>query len=303
PHGGADAAAAPARRGAREDPRDPARPAAVPRGSAARADDGRARRRRGSPPRHRARALVATREPARAARARREPRRLPHRQRRDRRERTRRGPGLGVRAHRRPRPRSRVRTRACVALRRRRQAPRWDRRRRRVRRSLQRVDRPRCRPARARLLGARGQRRVGDRLSDAGAAPPAGAGPQRRARRSRAAGRRGRVRDLSPAREVGNVSERPTAQELTEAIAEFLGGEILPTLDDQRLRFRTLVAMNALSIVYRELDALPPEDDTERRELARRIRAGDVEPGTLARVKADVEARLRVNSPRALERY
>jgi Domain of unknown function (DUF6285) len=99
------------------------------------------------------------------------------------------------------------------------------------------------------------------------------------------------------------VSERPTAQELTEAIAEFLGGEILPTLDDQRLRFRTLVAMNALSIVYRELDALPPEDDTERRELARRIRAGDVEPGTLARVKADVEARLRVNSPRALERY
>ncbi|HZQ89432.1 MAG TPA: DUF6285 domain-containing protein [Gaiellaceae bacterium] len=99
------------------------------------------------------------------------------------------------------------------------------------------------------------------------------------------------------------MSERPTAQELTEAIAEFLGGEILPTLDDQRLRFRTLVAMNALSIVYRELDALPPEDDTERRELARRIRAGDVEPGTLARVKADVEARLRVNSPRALERY
>jgi len=99
------------------------------------------------------------------------------------------------------------------------------------------------------------------------------------------------------------VSERPTAQELTEAIAEFLGGEILPTLDDQRLRFRTLVAMNALSIVYRELDALPPEDDSERRELARRIRAGDVEPGTLARVKADVEARLRVNSPRALERY
>ena len=99
------------------------------------------------------------------------------------------------------------------------------------------------------------------------------------------------------------MSERPTAQELTEAIAEFLGGEILPTLDDQRLRFRTLVAMNALSIVYRELDALPPEDDSERRELARRIRAGDVEPGTLARVKADVEARLRVNSPRALERY
>ena len=47
------------------------------------------------------------------------------------------------------------------------------------------------------------------------------------------------------------MSERPTARELTEAIQEFLGGEILPTLTDQRLRFRMLVAMNALSIVYR----------------------------------------------------
>jgi hypothetical protein len=99
------------------------------------------------------------------------------------------------------------------------------------------------------------------------------------------------------------MSERPTAQELTEAIAEFLGGEILPTLDDHRLRFRTLVAMNALGIVHRELAALPPEEDTERRELVRRIRAGDVEPGMLARVKADVEARLLVASPRYLERY
>ena len=97
--------------------------------------------------------------------------------------------------------------------------------------------------------------------------------------------------------------ERPTAQELTEAIVEFLGGEILPTLHDHRLRFRMLVAMNALGIVHRELAALPPEDDTERRELARRIRVGDVPPGTLATVKADVEARLRVASPRTLEQY
>ena len=99
------------------------------------------------------------------------------------------------------------------------------------------------------------------------------------------------------------MSERPTAQELTEAIAEFLGGEILPTLDDHRLRFRTLVAMNALGIVHRELAALPPEDDAVRSELARRIRAGDVDPGMLAQVKADVEARLRIASPRYPERY
>jgi hypothetical protein len=99
------------------------------------------------------------------------------------------------------------------------------------------------------------------------------------------------------------MTERPTAQELTEAILEFLGGEILPTLTDHRLRFRMLVAMNALSIVYRELEGLPPGDDTEQRELAAMIRAGDVPPGTLSQVKADVEARLRVASPRYLEGY
>ncbi len=99
------------------------------------------------------------------------------------------------------------------------------------------------------------------------------------------------------------MSERPTAQELAEAILEFLGGEILPTLDDHRLRFRTLVAMNALGIVHRELAALPPRDDAADRELVRRIRAGDVPPGTLAHVKAGVEERLRVASPRYLERY
>ena len=99
------------------------------------------------------------------------------------------------------------------------------------------------------------------------------------------------------------MSERPTAQELSEAILEFLGAEILPTLTDHRLRFRLLVAMNALGIVYRELEALPAVDDSALRELAARIREGDVPPGTLARVKADVEARLKIASPQFLEKY
>ena len=99
------------------------------------------------------------------------------------------------------------------------------------------------------------------------------------------------------------MSERPTAAELAEAILEFLAGEILPIVTDQRLRFRTLVAMNALSIVYRELERLPAEDDAEQRELAARIRSGDVPPGTLDRVKGDVEARLRIASPRYSEQY
>jgi hypothetical protein len=99
------------------------------------------------------------------------------------------------------------------------------------------------------------------------------------------------------------VSERPTADELAEAIEEFLADEVLPTLDDRRARFRMLVALNALGIVRRELAKLPPEDDAEQRDLAARVRAGDVPAGTLARVKADVEARLRVASPRNLDRY
>jgi hypothetical protein len=64
-----------------------------------------------------------------------------------------------------------------------------------------------------------------------------------------------------------------------------------------------LVALNALGIVYRELAALEAEDDAEQRELARRIRAGDVPPGTLALVKAGVETRLAVASPLYLDRY
>ena len=99
------------------------------------------------------------------------------------------------------------------------------------------------------------------------------------------------------------MTERPTPDELADAIEEFLAGEILPTLADQRLRFRMLVALNALGIVRRELARLPPEDDAEQRELAARIRADDVPRGTLARVKAGVRERLRIASPRYLERY
>ena len=98
-------------------------------------------------------------------------------------------------------------------------------------------------------------------------------------------------------------TDRPNASELATAVREFLEAEILPVLTDHRLRFRTLVAMNALSIVYRELERLPLEDDAEQCELAQRIRNGDVPPGTLARVKRDVAERLRIASPRYLETY
>ena len=71
------------------------------------------------------------------------------------------------------------------------------------------------------------------------------------------------------------MTDRPNARELAAAVREFLETEILPMLDDHRLRFRTLVAMNALSIVERESPppAAPDEEDVQ---MARRIRAGDV---------------------------
>jgi hypothetical protein len=100
------------------------------------------------------------------------------------------------------------------------------------------------------------------------------------------------------------MSDRPTALELLEAVEEFLSSEVLPTLDDQRLKFRTLVAMNALGIARRELEADEPGlGEDEIRELARKIRAGDVPADAHAVLKEHVAAKLRVSNPQYLERY
>ena len=98
------------------------------------------------------------------------------------------------------------------------------------------------------------------------------------------------------------MSDRPNALELAAAVRTFLEDEILPTLDDPRLRFRTLVAMNALSIVERE-SLEPEEQDPAEWDLARRIRAGDVRDGDLELLREQVAARLRIASPAYLERY
>jgi hypothetical protein len=98
------------------------------------------------------------------------------------------------------------------------------------------------------------------------------------------------------------MTDRPSAGELAAAVREFLELEILPTLEDHRLRFRTLVAMNALSIVERE-SPLPSALDDEEMEMARRIRAGDVREDDLARLEEKVRRRLLVASPAYLDRY
>jgi Domain of unknown function (DUF6285) len=100
------------------------------------------------------------------------------------------------------------------------------------------------------------------------------------------------------------MPDRPRAPELIEAVWEFLSTEILPTLDDHRLKFRTLVAMNALGIARRELESDEADlSEDELRELATRIRAGDVPPATHAKLKAHVAAKLRVSNPAYLEKY
>jgi hypothetical protein len=100
------------------------------------------------------------------------------------------------------------------------------------------------------------------------------------------------------------MPDRPTAPELIEAVFEFLSAELLPMLDDHRIKFRTLVAMNALAIARRELDddvEWPSEE--ELRELARRIRVGDVDDDLLPRLKEHVAGKLRISNPAYLERY
>jgi hypothetical protein len=100
------------------------------------------------------------------------------------------------------------------------------------------------------------------------------------------------------------VTDRPTAPELIEAVREFLELEILPTLEDHRFKFRTLVAMNALVIAEREITASEAAvSDEELLALARRIRDGDVPEGVLGRLKEHVAAKLESASPRCLERY
>ena len=100
------------------------------------------------------------------------------------------------------------------------------------------------------------------------------------------------------------MPDRPDALELLEAVTEFLADEVLPTLDDHRLKFRTLVALNALGIAYRELvRGSEPQSREELAELARRIRAGAVPDDALPRLKEHVAAKLAVSNPAWLERY
>jgi hypothetical protein len=100
------------------------------------------------------------------------------------------------------------------------------------------------------------------------------------------------------------VPDRPDALELIEAVTEFLAEEVLPAATDHRQKFRTLVALNALGVAYRELQSDEPQlNEAELRDLAQRIRNNEVDEGMLPRLKEHVAAKLRISNPAYLERY
>ncbi len=126
------------------------------------------------------------------------------------------------------------------------------------------------------------------------------------------------------------MQPRPNNPELATAVREFLETEILPTMTDARLKFRTLVAMNALSMLERsnlEEDFLRSELahltillkqptvipisraelDTEvlglNTLLSSQIRAGVVPSGSIKVLKQIALDKLCVASPNYLKRY
>jgi hypothetical protein len=126
------------------------------------------------------------------------------------------------------------------------------------------------------------------------------------------------------------VHDRPTPTELAVAVRGFIEQELLPAIEDRRARFHTLVAINALGILERELtvgerllrdevgrlqallgvEATVPPDPISlgararelNAELAARIRRGDTPAGTLEHLERTAIEKLEVASPRYLER-
>ena len=128
------------------------------------------------------------------------------------------------------------------------------------------------------------------------------------------------------------MQDRPTADELLEAIAEFLTTDVEPHVPDW-LRFQLRVARNSLTIIRRELaheerflleewrglDALlgaAPRPDapgvlrpavlTRNDELCARIQAGEFDPpesrrALLDHLRAVVDNKLRISNPRYVE--
>lgn len=116
------------------------------------------------------------------------------------------------------------------------------------------------------------------------------------------------------------MQDRPTAEELLQAVSEFLERDVMPI--EGRVGFHGRVARNVIDIVRRELEQGRDADRRERAglesllgeldddlrsantELARRIRSGDFDDRRhelLAHLRQTAVDKLRVANPRELE--
>lgn len=91
------------------------------------------------------------------------------------------------------------------------------------------------------------------------------------------------------------MQDRPSAQELLDAVRLFLATELLPTVSDPRLRFRTLIAANLLDMLRRELALEPDLLAAEYARLATLLgeqRSAPAEPRALAAAVAELQRAL-----------
>jgi hypothetical protein len=114
-------------------------------------------------------------------------------------------------------------------------------------------------------------------------------------------------------------ASRPEPAVLLDAAIDYLERELLPTLSGYH-RFQCRVTVNVLAQVLRELQLARPQADAEAarlasllghpgdrdqlsRELAARIRAGDVpldDPALLEHIRLSLIEALRINNPKWL---
>lgn len=84
------------------------------------------------------------------------------------------------------------------------------------------------------------------------------------------------------------MNDRPTVAELLDAVRGYLEKELLPTVNDPRLRFQTLIAANVLSIASREVGSEEALLIAEKRDLEGLLGEGVDEPGTLEELRERV---------------
>jgi hypothetical protein len=75
------------------------------------------------------------------------------------------------------------------------------------------------------------------------------------------------------------MQDRPSFQELLDAVREFLQEEIIPENVHDRARFRTLVAINALEILHREWDCQGQHITDEFEGLCQLFHPPGITPG------------------------